>query len=295
MSVAFADRICLGLRLTLVPFGIRQVIQRRRVTILVYHRPRPETFARHVRVLRKLYNLISLDAFVTALERGTLRHLPPKSLVLTLDDGHRSNYELINTFRGLPAPPTIFICSGIVDSEQAFWFDVVADPEELKRVPDEERVRRLDAMAAAGATGARAALDGHQITELKPYVDFQSHTVTHPILPRCDDDKALRELADSRLDLQRRYGLRVYAVAYPNGDWSQRDLRFARQTGYRCGLTVRSGFNGPRTDPFRMRRIAVNDDVDGVHVVVLKACGVWGALRSVFRRRRGRGSPQERV
>jgi peptidoglycan/xylan/chitin deacetylase (PgdA/CDA1 family) len=150
-------------------------------------------------------------------------------------------------------------------------------------------------MAAAGATGARAALDGDQITELKPYVDFQSHTVTHPILPRCDDDKALRELADSRLDLQRRYGLRVYAVAYPNGDWSQRDLRFARQAGYRCGLTVRSGFNGPRTDPFRMRRIAVNDDMDGVHVVVLKACGVWGALRSVSPRRRGRGSPQERV
>lgn len=290
--MSLADRVCLVLRLSGLPFLIREVLQRRRVTILFYHRPAADVFAEHANALRSAYNLISLEAFLAALESGRLGELPPKSLIITFDDGHRSNYDLIETLRALPAPPTVFVCSGLVGTEQPFWFDVVADPEALKLIPDEERLLRVQADLRSSEPTGRAALAGTEIDQLKRFVDFQSHTVSHPILPRCPPLKALRELADSRKQLEQRHGLRVYALAYPNGDYTEREIRFARQVGYRCAVTVDFGFNGSSADPFRLRRIAINDDRDGANVVMLKACGLWGALRTVWlAARRAGGRP----
>ncbi len=282
-SGSLADRLCLLVRLTLVPFLVRHALQRNRVTILLYHRPAAEAFARHVRALRRAYTLISLETLVAALERGMVRDLPPRSLVVTFDDGHRSNHGLIDTVRELPAPPTVFLCSGIVATDEPYWFDVAPEPEALKRLPDAERLQRLGAEPAA-RPGSQAALSAREIEELKPYVDFQSHTVSHPILTRCSDEKARREVVESRADLERRYGLRVYALAYPNGDYSEREIRLARDAGYRCCVTVDFGFNSQATDPFRLRRIAINDEHDGVSVVMVKACGLWGWARAVIRR-----------
>jgi peptidoglycan/xylan/chitin deacetylase (PgdA/CDA1 family) len=277
-------------RLTLLPRAIRFLLQRNQVTILLYHRPAPTTLARHVRTLRKIYNLVSLESFVDAVEHGSVNKLPPRSLVLTFDDGHRSNYELIDVIRELPARPTIFLCSGIVGTESPYWFDVVTDPEPLKRVSDDERLVRLEEEMDGAGSRRRSALTVDEVNELRPYVDFQSHTVSHPILPRCSPEKALRELVDSRAQLESAYALAVYAVAYPNGDYSPRELLLAQRAGYRCGVTVDFGFNGPNADPFRLKRIAVDDDNDGAHVVVLKACGIWGVLRSMVRRGGGGSS-----
>jgi poly-beta-1,6-N-acetyl-D-glucosamine N-deacetylase len=281
---SLSDTLCLLVRLTLLPRVVRCLLQRNRVTILLYHRPARSTFARHVRTLGKVYNLISLESFVAALEQGTVSNLPPRSLVLTFDDGHRSNYELIDVIRELPARPTIFLCSGIVGTESPYWFDVVPNPEALKRVRDDERLVRVAEEAEGAGLGRRAALTVDEVKELRPYVDFQSHTVSHPILPRCSAEKALQELIDSRTQLESTYALKVYAVAYPNGDYSPRELRLARRAGYRCGVTVDFGFNGQTADPFRLKRIAVNDDEDGSNVVLLKACGIWGTVRSRLRR-----------
>jgi hypothetical protein len=57
-------------------------------------------------VARGAYNLIPLSDLMGALERRTLADLPPKPLVISFDDGHRSNYELIDILRELPASPT---------------------------------------------------------------------------------------------------------------------------------------------------------------------------------------------
>jgi peptidoglycan/xylan/chitin deacetylase (PgdA/CDA1 family) len=277
------ERACRLLRLIGIPLAVRHVLQRNRVTILFYHRPAPETFAAHVEALRTAYNLISLDAFVTALQDSTVKRLPPRSLVLTFDDGHRANAALLETFRALPARPTVFLCSGLLDSGEPFWFDVVADPERLKRMPDDERMASVATEARPDPAAAGGSLAVPEIERLKPYVDFQSHTVSHPILPRCSDEKAAREIAESREELERRLGRPVYALAYPNGDHSERDVRLAREAGYRCAVTVAPGFNGPRSDPFRLRRIAVDDDRDGPSVVLLKACGVWHAVKALRR------------
>jgi peptidoglycan/xylan/chitin deacetylase (PgdA/CDA1 family) len=267
-----------GIRLSGVPWLVRETLQRRRVTILVYHDPAAATMAVHLAALRRAYNLVSLRDVVAARRAGRLDALPPKSLVVTLDDGHRGNYQLKPVLEGLGVPVTIFLCS----EGGRFWFRDVAAPEAWKRLPDEERLRRLAEEERSG--GERHALSAAEIEELRPLVDFQSHTASHPILPQCGSDKAAREIGGSKRDLESRYGLEVYALAYPNGDYSDRDCELARASGYEVALTVDPGFNSARTDPFRLRRIPM-DDAGGPDEALVRASGVWSVVKTVIKGR----------
>src|SRR5262249_52809892 len=112
--------------------------------------------------------------------------------------------------------------------------------------------------------------------------DFQSHTVFHPILPSCTPERARREIVESKEILERQYGLKIYALAYPNGDHSDRDVELLRVAGYSCGLTMIAGFNDWKTDPFRLRRFAVSDDA-GLNELIVKSSGLWGIAKAFCR------------
>ena len=73
-------------------------------------------------------------------------------------------------------------------------------------------------------------------------------------------------------------GLSVVALSYPNGDYTSREIKFASDAGYTCGLTVDLGFNSDRTHPYRLRRISI-DDEDDVSTLVVKASGLWGLAK----------------
>jgi peptidoglycan/xylan/chitin deacetylase (PgdA/CDA1 family) len=268
------------IRLTLLPTVVRELVQRRKVTILLYHDPSARTFADHLAALKKRYNLISLHHFVRALLDGVLETLPPKSLVLTFDDGHRGNYALRSLLRDLPAPATIFLCSGLVGTNRQFWFRSVPDSEALKRVPDAERVAALLSVEeeSRGPGVEPQTLSHEEISDLKEFVDFESHTVSHPILPYCRDAKAWTEIDGSKRQLEATFGLSVVALSYPNGDYTSREIKFASDAGYTCGLTVDLGFNSDRTHPYRLRRISI-DDEDDVSTLVVKASGLWGLAK----------------
>jgi hypothetical protein len=101
--------------------------------------------------------------------------------------------------------------------------------------------------------------------------------VFHPILPQCPPDKAEFEITRSKDDLEARFGQRIYALAYPNGSYSERDAELARKAGYRCALTLDRGFNSHTTPLFKLRRICIPDEADR-HELLVKASGLWGYL-----------------
>ncbi len=123
---------------------------------------------------------------------------------------------------------------------------------------------------------------------MKTVADFQSHTVFHPILPRCSMERAVREIAQSKVDLEEKFRLEVYALAYPNGDYTPREIEAAQEAGYECALTMDFGFNSDRTPFFQLKRICVNDDA-GIDELLVKVSGFWGFVKqSLSRRDRGR-------
>ena len=128
------------------------------------------------------------------------------------------------------------------------------------------------------------ALQKTQIDEMRGYVDMQSHTRYHSTLPRCDSEEARREIFESKEVLENEYGLNVFALAYPNGDYSEREISFAKEAGYKCGVTVDAGFNSITTDPFKLKRLSVND-TENIDELIVKASGVWAFFTTLKGRR----------
>ena len=82
-------------------------------------------FRRQLEYLRRDWTPIALSEAVTTLQQGA--PLPPRAVAITFDDGHVDNYS--NAFpllreHGLSA--TIFLSTGYVGGQQAFWFDRIA-------------------------------------------------------------------------------------------------------------------------------------------------------------------------
>ena len=272
----FAFRV---LRRSLLPELMRRTLQRRRITVLIYHNPDPETFRAHCRVLRSRYTIVSLQEFVTAFESRGLGELPDHALLITLDDGYRENHRLLPVLRSDEIPITIFVCSGVVGSNRHFWF-THARTRALWGMSDEDRVA---ALRAAGFTDVkqfadRQALSDEEVLMLqRASVEIQSHTISHPNLPKCSDVKAEIEIAGSRRDLEGRYECDVVALAYPNGECSTRDAVLVERAGYRCAFTADPGFITEKSDRFRLKRICIADD-DGIDELIVKVSGLWRAI-----------------
>lgn len=271
------------LRYSGIPFLLRELMQRRRTTILVYHAIPKSRAKNHFRALRARYHIIALADYLGARTKGTVRRLPSKSLVITFDDGHRSNFELKQLLEETQLPITIFLCSGIVDTHRHYWWSHTRGGSEsvaCKRMSDMERLTFLSSRGyhAETAYPDRQALSRHEIDALRPLVDFQAHTVTHPILPACSDEKAEREIRDCKADLEREYGFNIQALAFPNGDYTEREINLVRNAGYSSALTLDCGFNDQDTDLFRLKRIPLPDHAS-VSELLVKASGLWDILR----------------
>jgi peptidoglycan/xylan/chitin deacetylase (PgdA/CDA1 family) len=281
------------LRWSQLPRAYSVLRQRGKVTILLYHDIDPGTFASHLDYLEKKYVIISLDDYLDAAAHG--RDLgSEKYLVITFDDGHKGNFALRGLFARHPGKVVLFLCAGIVGTARGFWFETKGlDVGALKRLPNGERLRVLEGAGFIQDRDRpqRTALSREEVLALGEVADIQSHTVFHPCLPFCTDAEAAWEIAESRRLLEAACGTRVNSISYPNGDYSDRDVALSRESGYVAGITVDHGFNDHRTDPFRLKRLSVNDTRD-MNEFVVKASGLWGALlRFVARPRHGRMDP----
>lgn len=269
-----------------LPFVFRECFQKNKVTMLVLHKPNASIASRQFEWLSRHYNIISLNQYLAARTNGTTRRLPPKSLIITLDDGHIENFELLPLLKQYKITLTIFLCSGIINTNRHYWFRFSKLPstsESLKLIPDSDRLRVL---YQAGFLQEKEfespqALNKNQIIEMKKYINFQGHTVFHPCLPQCSDQKAMAEIDQSKQQLEREFDLAINALAYPNGDYTDREVQFAKNAGYSCAVTVGHGYNDGKTDLFKLRRLYVGDN-DSVKLLVVRASGVWAFLKYVY-------------
>jgi peptidoglycan/xylan/chitin deacetylase (PgdA/CDA1 family) len=285
---AIREPLCLLLRLSGLPLLIREVLQRRRVTILVYHRVDPVTADGHFTALRRSYTPISLQQYLEARRDNAPERIPPRAVIVTIDDGHESVYRLKPVLAKHQIPVTVFLCSGFVGTNRRFWFSAPGlDPvrrQQLKMVPDEARIAALSAIGFDDTVEweERESLNVTEVRDLLPLVDFQSHTVSHPILTACSDEKATNEITQSKRQLEAQLGLRVNALAYPNGSYTERESKIARKAGYECSLTTIPGFNSRTTPEHELKRLTIRDEC-GINELIVRSCGLWDFLRSAAR------------
>ncbi len=189
-------------------------------------------FSRQLRLLRLLgYRGIHLDDLVADLREAKLP--PPRSVVITIDDGYVDNLEIaLPVLRRHGFPATVFLVS-----------------ERLGGVGDWSRGNQLR---------DRPLLSIAQIEQMRAEgIRFGAHSRTHPHLPELGDDEVGREVGGSRIDLEERIGVPVATFAYPYGEFDDRAVDAARAAGFTAACTTEPRFLGLDEDPLKVPRVEV--------------------------------------
>lgn len=279
-----------GISWLLVMLGIHHVVRffkRHKTTFILYHNPDPVTFQNHIQYLSTCYSIISLNEFLDY-QKGIINKLLPYSMVITFDDGHKGNFHLLNTIETFKIKPTIYVCSGIVCTTRKFWFRLAGiNVSTVKKMDDTARLKHLKKAVNFSPDQEFPAEERHALTkdellQLNTYVDFQSHTRLHPILTTCDKNIAEEEIFQSRLELANVVSNPVAHFAYPNGDYSEREIELLKNAGYQSARTTDVGWNDKTTNPYQLKITGVNDRAP-LWLLKAELTGIPGYLYNLYK------------
>jgi peptidoglycan/xylan/chitin deacetylase (PgdA/CDA1 family) len=173
-------------------------------------------------------SLADMDAFL----QGT-KALPPRSVVITIDDGYRSTYEVaFPVLKKYGFPATVYVYTDFV--------------------------------------GAGLALTWAQMQEMQAsgLIDIESHSKTHTsmaLLPNESNGQVYKERVSKEVVtpdgiLSSKLGKPIKHFAYPYGDTSPTVLSILQERDYDTATTVQRGPNPPFADPLLLRRDMVYSD-----------------------------------
>lgn len=98
--------------------------------------------------------------------------------------------------------------------------------------------------------------------------ELDSHTIDHPDLTTVDAATLQHEVADSRAELKRRFGVPVNFFCYPAGRYDDAAIAAVRAAGYLAATTTEPGLAQPdEADRFTLHRVRVNNGVSGATLV----------------------------
>jgi len=177
-------------------------------------------------VLRSQLTVLARRGYVGLTLSEAERHrsegiLPPRSLVVTFDDGYSSTVRAAPIMAELGFPGTLFVVTQFVESgEHLCWPGI--DQWLAAETRDELRPLRWPELEALAEWGW----------------EIGSHTVSHPLLTAVDDERLSRELRESRATITARLGA-CSSLSYPYGVADERVVAEAGRSGYgaACSLT----------------------------------------------------------
>ena len=265
-----------------VPFLIRKFICRNKVTIVVYHNPEPDIFKKHIEYFIKRYSIITLDQLVCAIYNKQASDLPENSLIITIDDGFKENKSLLEIFKAYNIYSTIYLCSHIINTKRRFWFKTeFPNTSQLKKTSNEQRLKMLKDTVGYEPIkeyALRQALNLEEIKEMLPYVDFQSHSKFHSVLITYSDKECKKEIEESKYYLERLLNKKIDHFCFPNGDYSNREIEYLKDSGYKSGRTLDIGWNDANSDPYKLKAMGIQDDAS-INTLCAQICGLYGYLR----------------
>lgn len=98
--------------------------------------------------------------------------------------------------------------------------------------------------------------------------ELDSHTIDHPDLTTVDAARLQHEVADSRAELKRRFGVPVNFFCYPAGRYDDAAVAAVQRAGYLAATTTNPGLAQPdEADRFTLDRVRVNNGVTGASLV----------------------------
>jgi peptidoglycan/xylan/chitin deacetylase (PgdA/CDA1 family) len=205
-----------------LPRLVRQLRNRRSI-ILCYHgvgptnaridpgflRIRPAVFRAQVELLIEAgFEFVTVSELAARAAGGE----PPGGLAaLSFDDGMDDNHAVVLPILAeLGLPATVYVATGLIGKANP-WM--------------------------AEGSGARMMTEAELHDLVAAGFEIGAHTVTHPDLAELDYDACLREMAESRVMLERLLGVHVPTFAYPYCRYGPAALAAVRAAGFTAAVT----------------------------------------------------------
>jgi len=211
------------------------------IIILCYHRFRkrkakkaekdrpyvvsPAVFRRQMSVIKEEgFNVISMKKLVRFVN-GAETRLPPKPLVITIDDGFSCTYtRAYPVLKEFKYPAVVYIYEDSIDGEKYY-------------------------------------LTKEQVKEMaKNNIEPGCHTKSHPRLAEKREhykDFLEREIVISRNNLEERFGKKMDTFSYPYGSYSPKLFPYLEKAGFSAAVTVENGINTKSTNRYKLKRYTV--------------------------------------
>lgn len=279
-------------------------------TILCYHTLRPDVdsldawvvlrlseFRAQIELLRKNYDIVSLDAALTLPADG-----PRPRVVLTFDDGEQGLYNyLLPIIAAENLPVTVYVATAQIETGVPYWFDRVMNAlqgvgttridlsaqelgtwtvgpargrprwsqigpilEALKAAPPMERDELADDIVAQAGSGAEIVTPLRPMTlvQLKelaksPHVTIGAHSHGHELLDQISLSEARASISRSRELLQDWTGQPVCHFAYPNGNYTPDLMTVLADLGFASATILEDRLVPAGTTELALTRIGV--------------------------------------
>lgn len=184
-----------------------------------------ETFAAQMKYLSDNHYLtLSLTELYEGMKGKN--GFPPKSCVLTFDDGYDDFYtNAWPVLKEYGFHAAVFMITSFVGKPGYLTQD------ELKQ------------LSASG-------------------VDIQCHTVTHPYLNTLAYDRQYTELSDSKTWLENHLGGSVDFIAYPSGKYNSDTLAIVDKLGYKLAFRMSGGWADINDNPALVPRVYVGNNME---------------------------------
>jgi peptidoglycan/xylan/chitin deacetylase (PgdA/CDA1 family) len=236
------------------------------------------TFERHCRLIANACDPISLAEFREARQKG--RELPPRSVIVTFDDGYRGVLDhALPILERYGIPAAVFVSAAPVLDGRHFWFDALCRRQGEAAVlnararPYHEWQALTDATAIAlDESEWHRPLTAAELERLaaNPLIEIGAHTMTHPTLGLAPIEDQQREIAGCRAALERVLGNPVTAFAYPYGnlfeDYTSETVSVVRDARFDLAFTTGASFATLDCDPLQIPRFMMLDTVGDVEL-----------------------------
>jgi peptidoglycan/xylan/chitin deacetylase (PgdA/CDA1 family) len=233
----------------------------------------PDEFAWFVKIFKKYFICGTLSENFARWQAGEITERP--LLSITFDDGQLDNFLYAQPIlKAAKIPATFFAVTNGVEYNETLWYDRLAyaavkagkSPtnivEQAKTLSVGERLNLVQKFEQEVGGLARPDWDGmmnwQQLAELAENGhEIGCHSMTHPILPLCNDTSLQNEIVLSRKILQENLNTPITSFCYPNGDADQRIINLVEEAGYTKAVTTKWGQNKNSNSPFTLKRFDI--------------------------------------
>lgn len=213
----------------------------RGISVLMYHSVaynkifftvKPEDFKKQMAYfVEKKYSVIPLAKLAGMIKNK--EKIPPKTLVLTFDDGFEDNYfNVFPVLKKYNFSATVFSATDFIGKEQK-----------------------------NESTGILfKTLNWVKIKEMHDsgLVDFEPHGCSHSELTRLSLDQARKEILNSRKTIEETLRKKCDFFAYPRGKYNKEIINILKENGFLAALTVDSGRAGHDSELLKLPRMSVD-------------------------------------